>query len=226
MYGVEGPMEGAALLAPDAGPHSHDIGGRDAMPILLAAAALAQATPVPPPTAPAAPAPVDVARMAALYDEACLQTFPIDGQLDALMMKKGATPMPADQVRISLKEDPGRGWRVRDGDQTFVVLLELPPYHACSVRASQNSTGSSVDLAPYRAVVDRFVATHRDFAAQPPMDMTRGGIRIHGEMQSRPLPNGAENLLVINQQIVDPKLLEPGTTSTPLRFVHQIVTKS
>lgn len=48
MYGVEGPMEGAALLAPDAGPHSHDIGGRDAMPILLAAAALAQATPVPP----------------------------------------------------------------------------------------------------------------------------------------------------------------------------------
>lgn len=193
------------------------------MPILLAAAALAQAAPAPPQSAPA-PGPVDVARMAALYDEACLQTFPIDGQLDALMAKKGATPMPADQVRVSLKEDPGRGWRLRDADQTFVVLLELPPYHACSVRASQDST-APIDLAPYRAVVDRFVATHRGFAAQPPMDITRGGIRVHGEMQFRPLPNGAENLLVIDQQIVDPKLLEPGTTSTPLRFVHQIVNK-
>jgi hypothetical protein len=172
----------------------------------------------------AAPDATDIARMATLYDEACLKTFPIDSELDALMIRKGAKPLAEDEVRIPLGGDPGRGWNVADGDQTFTVLLELPPYHACSVRASRSTVGT-LDLAPYHAAVDPFVASHRGFASQPGVDAERNGIRMHAEVQGRQLPaGGAELLMVIDQQVVDAGKQTPGTIATPLRFVHQINT--
>ena len=171
-----------------------------------------------------APAATDVAHMAALYAEVCLNTFPIDAELDALMVRKGATPLAADELKISLGNDPGRGWTVPDGDQTFTVMLELPPYHACSVRASRPTSGT-LDLAPYRAVIAPFVTSHRGFASQPALDANRGGVHIHAEVQQRSLPaGGGETLIVVDQQVVDAAQLAPGTTATPLRFVHQIAT--
>jgi hypothetical protein len=173
-----------------------------------------------------APAATDVAHMAALYEEACLKTFPIDTELDALMARKGATPLAADELRISLGADPGRGWTVSDGDQTFTVLLELPPYHACSVRASRPNSGK-LDLAPYDAVVETFVASHRGFVSQPAKDADRGGIHMHAQVQHRPLPaGGGELLMAIDQQVTDVDKLAAGTTATPLRFVHQITTSN
>ncbi len=48
---------------------------------------------------------------------------------------------------------------------------------------------------------------------------------MHGEVQGRTLPaGGGELLMVIDQQVVDATKLAPGTTGTPLRFVHQITT--
>ncbi|WP_287979809.1 hypothetical protein [Sphingomonas sp.] len=196
--------------------------------MMLAAALLLQAaaTTAPPTTPVAGPAAVaiDIARMAALYDEVCLQTFPIDAAVDALMIRKKATPMTAAHVKVTLRDDPGRGWTLRDGDQVYDVVLELPPFHACSVRTSDPMVATG-DLEPYRAVADAFMASHRGFTAGEPMDMTRGGIKIHAEMQGRPLPGKLfENLLVVEQKVVDAALLEPGSMSSPLRFVHQIGT--
>ena len=176
----------------------------------------------------AVPAPADLSAMVALYDEVCLKTFPIDEQIDALMAKKGAKPLAPDDVKVSLGSDPGRGWAVQIGDDIFNVLLELPPYHACSVRAPRSLAGK-IDAATYRpvyhAAVEAYKTGHRGFVAQPAMDADRGGIRMHGETEMRPLPGGGgEVLIVIDQSISDPTKLAPGTTATPLRFVHQMKT--
>ncbi len=188
------------------------------IPLLMAA--LLQAAPAAP--SPAATAATDVARMAALYDEICLRTFPDDAALDRLMAAKKATPLSASDVRIILRDDPGRGWLLHDGAETFTVTLELPPFHACSVRAAHSSAGPT-DLAPYQRVVASYAARTGGFSTQPPMELDQSGIHIHGEMQTRALPNGDhDNLIVVDQRITDPSQLAAGTTSTPLRFVHQI----
>ena len=75
-----------------------------------------------------------VRRITALYDEACLQAFPNDDQIDALMARKGATPLTPDEVKVTLRDDPGRGWRLKDGERNVLIFLETPPFHACSVR--------------------------------------------------------------------------------------------
>ena len=170
--------------------------------------------------APSRPA-TDVSRMAALYDEVCLKAFPTDGAVDAAMVHRGATPLSASQIKAILRDDAGRGWRLSDGDLSFDVVLESPPFKACSVRAVQNMSAS--DLSPYRAVIAVFKETYPGFVAQPPMDVERNGIRIHAEYEARPLPGGGgEVLIAIDQRVVDASQLTPGTTATPLRFVHQI----
>jgi hypothetical protein len=68
--------------------------------------------------APAAPSDDAIARMVALYDEVCLKTFPIDTEMDALMARKGARPLTADEVKVTLGSDPGRGWLIKDGVAT------------------------------------------------------------------------------------------------------------
>lgn len=186
------------------------------MPILFAALLLQAApAPVPPPAA------ADLTRMVALYDEICLQTFPIDAQVDALMAKKGATPLTPEQVKVTLRDDPGRGWQLKDGERTYWVFLELPPYHACSVRAGIGS--GSPDLAPYRAALNAFKATHAGFTPQPPQDYDLGAVHVRAASEFRALPGGTgEQLMVIDQHITDPDRRARGETGTSLRFVHQI----
>ncbi len=161
--------------------------------------------------------------MAALYDEVCLKTFPADSDVDALMAKKAAAPLPAEDVKVSLGNDPGRGWTVKDGNHAFMVLLELPPFHACSVRASPGSLGGKPDLTAYHSVVEAFKAMHKGFVTQPSVNADRGGIHMHAELDARTLPDGSGELLIaIDQQIIDSSRLPSGQTATPLRFVHQI----
>lgn len=169
----------------------------------------------------AEPAPADVTTMVALYDEICLQTFPIDEQVDALMAKKGATALTPEQVKVTLRDDPGRGWRLKEGDRTYSIFLELPPFHACSVRAGIGS--GTPDLTGYRAATAAFTADHKGFTPQKPMDADMGAIHIHAEADFRALPGGTgEQLMVIAQTITDPARRAKGETGTELRFVHQI----
>lgn len=165
----------------------------------------------------------DLTDMVALYAEICLATFPIDDQVDVLMARKGAKPLTADEVKITLRDDPGRAWAVEAGGRSYSVFLELPPFHACSVRA--NVGGGPLDLASYRAAADTFKRAHRGFTPQPPMDVGQGDIHIHADSEYRQLPGGAgEQLMVIDQHITNPERRAKGETGAVLRFVHQIRT--
>ena len=167
----------------------------------------------------ASPDPV-LARMTALYDEVCIQSFPIDGAVDTLMMGKQAQALTPDQVSIYLKSDPGRGWSVPDGGDHFIVTVEGPPFHACSVR--RWTSGGFGDLAPYRSVADRFEAAHDGFAPMKPSDRDLGGLRSHAVGEARSLPGGgAEALYVFDNH--DAAAHARGGPDVEVRFVHQIV---
>ncbi|WP_174284612.1 hypothetical protein [Sphingomonas bacterium] len=185
------------------------------MPMLTFAALLA---------AQMAPAPDPVEqRMVALYDEVCLQAFPIDAAVDKAMAARGATPLTPAQVKVTLVDDPGRGWSVKDGDEEMLVFLELPPFHACSVRRFM--VAGFADLSAYHAVADPFEKAHSDFTAINPYDADRGEIHVHAIGERRDLPGGGEeSLFVFDQHITDPAKRAAGSTRVNMRFVHQIRT--
>jgi hypothetical protein len=187
------------------------------MPLLLAAALLAQAA------APAASSTTMPDQLAALYDEVCLRTFPYDAAVDELMKRKAATPLSTAEVKATLRNDPGQGWRLPGPEgRSIAIFIERPPYHACSVRAGIGT--APPDLSAYQRVVAAFKATRPGFVAQKPADMTVEKIRIRAVQEARPLPGGNESLLVIAQQLTDPARIAKGEGGTELRFVHQIVT--
>jgi hypothetical protein len=162
------------------------------------------------------------ARMAALYDEICLRTFPDDAAVDALMKAKGAKPMTPEEVKVTLNEDPGRGWLVPDGDRTIEVTVEMPPYPACVVRRMTPSGFS--DLGPYQAVAEPFRQSHPGFGPAGHFDRDVGDLHIHATGDIRPLPGGrSETLYIFDQRITDAARRASGETGVQVRFVHQIV---
>ncbi len=167
-----------------------------------------------------AAADVRLERMTALYDEVCLRIFPDDAAVDAAMRKRGAVPLTQDDVRITLGDDPGRGWRLGGEDDYALVFVEMPPYHACSVRWPMPDMPASLDA--YRAAVTAYKATRLGFAANPPYDNDMGDIHVHIESEQRQMRDGGfDTLMVADQHITDPKRRAAGETGIMLRFVHQ-----
>jgi hypothetical protein len=169
---------------------------------------------------PAAPSPERmadpaIARLATLYDRLCLRAFPDDVALNAAVAATGATPLTPEQVKVTFPNDPGRGWLLKDGELNIQIMLELPPYHACSVRRTA-SDGATNDDA-YRAAVQSFKATHPGFAVGDALDQAMGELQIHLTSEQRLLPgNGGESLMVVEQR------RQGGDGSVDLRYVHQI----
>jgi hypothetical protein len=172
----------------------------------------------------AAPSPVE--RMLTLYDEVCLKAFPDDKAIDALMAAEGAVPLTPEQVRVTFNDDPGRGWLLDDGDRKIQIMLELPPYHACSVRGTTpNGFG---DLTAYRDLTAAFKQTRPGFEPAGPYDMDRPELQIHIHAigEARKLQDGmSETLLLFDQRVTDPQRRANGETGVDIRFVHQIIDK-
>ncbi len=163
-----------------------------------------------------------VTRMVALYDEVCLKAFPDDAAVDALMQAKGAKALTPDEVRVTFNDDPGRGWLLADGDRNIQIMLELPPYHACSVRRSTD--GGFGDLAAYRAVAEAFKAAHPGFAPVAEQQADIGAYHAHMAGELRELPDGgAETLYMFDQVYRDPARQAATGNRVDIRFVHQIV---
>ena len=160
-------------------------------------------------------------RMTALYEEVCLRDFPDDHAVDLAMAAKGAKPLTPEQVKITLVNDPGRGWVLTEGNHKAFVFLELPPYHACSVRWA--APGAELDLTDYHVIADRFMVTHPGFQPLPDYDVDQGGQHVHGTIHARALVGGgAELLLTIDQRVIDPILIARGQPAYEVRFVRQL----
>jgi hypothetical protein len=163
-----------------------------------------------------------LARMAALYDTVCLKAFPNDDAVAAAMTARGAVPLKPREVKIYLHDDPGRGWTLGDGGGSFIVTVEAPPYHACSVR--RTTPAGFADLAAYYAVATPYEQTVDGFTKVEPMDMQYGKIGSHAIGEQKVAPDGsAESLFVFSNTPNDPRERAKGNTAVEVRFVHQFM---
>lgn len=176
--------------------------------------------PAPTPPASAVVADPRMAQMATLYDEICLKAFPDDGKLDKVVKAKGATALTPEEVRVTLVDDPGHGWRIADPGGDILVILELPPYHACSVRWS--GPVGAPDWAPYQAVIAPYLAARSGWATLPPTQMDRGDVHISATMTGRMDARGSEALMIFDQTPLDPTRRAAPDTKADRRFVHQL----
>jgi hypothetical protein len=184
---------------------------------LIAAApagALAQYQAPSPPADPAA----QLAEMLDVYEAACLRAFPDDEAVAREMAARGAGALSEREVRIFLHDDPGRGWRIPGRTGPISVTIEAPPYHACGVRVM--TAAGFPDMAPYRAVADRFEA-NGEFERISAVSLDHDDLRISagGERRVRP-EGGSETLLVILTTPAEGHR-DHGQTAIEVRFVHQ-----
>jgi len=182
--------------------------------IALPVAAAAQyEAPVNPPD-PAA----HIAEMTALYEQVCLTAFPDADAVARAVAERGAVPLSPQEVQAYLHDDPGRGWRIAGATARFDVTIEDPPYHACGVRTM--TAAGFPDLAPYRAVADRYEAGG-NYQRIGPVTMNLGSVVSSGGGEGRQRDGGNETLLVFNTTPAEGQRGN-GQTGVEVRFVHQI----
>jgi len=158
-----------------------------------------------------------LSRMTALYNEICLKAFPDDKAVEARMVARNARELTPDIVKITMRDDPARGWDLADGGAT--LWIEYPPFHACSIRWNTPHIG---DLQGYQVISKIYESLVGGFSPIRPMDADQDQIHIHAVGEQRMLPDkSSESLFVIDQQITDVKRREAGETGVVLRFVHQ-----
>jgi len=139
------------------------------------------------------------------------------------MAKQSARELTPDEVKVTMRDDPARGWYlVQDGSAS--VWLEFPPFHACSVRWNTPDIG---DLHEYRALTEKYESAIGGFSPLDPYDDDQGEIHIHAVGEQRILPNQSrESLFIFEQHISDPNRRASGETGFVLRFVHQFAPPS
>ena len=185
--------------------------------ILMLAMPVAAAAQYEAPADPPDPA-AQLAELIEIYDAACLRAFPDDGAVAQAMAARGATAMGDAEVRIYLHDDPGRGWEIDGRTARFQLTVEAPPFHACGVR-TMAATGFP-DMAPYRALTDRFEAggSWQHFG---PQTMDVGNIRSVGAGERRQLRGSTESLMAFINTPIE-KTRDAGHNAVEVRFVHQI----
>lgn len=189
---------------------------------ILIAAALAPAPAVAqsPYLAPATPADASaqLAEMLALYDEICLHGFPDDAAVARNLRARGAAPLAEPQVRIYLRDDPGRGWRLEGRSARFDFTIEDPPFHACTVRTM--TAAGFPNLQPYQDLAARFEAG-RGFRPVQRIDGEMDNVLMSIGGEQTILPNGSGEALLIAIGTPTDKYRSRGETAVEVRFVHQ-----
>jgi hypothetical protein len=166
-------------------------------------------------TAPAADG--RLLRLTKLYEDICLNRFPDDKAVEAMMVARGARELSKSDVKVTMRDDPARAWDLNDGGAT--LWIEYPPFHACSVRWSAPDIGN---MDAYRAIAKTYEGAIGGFVPMNPMDGDRDDIHIHAVGETRTLPDKTtETLFVFDQQLTDPKRRAAGETGFTVRFVHQ-----
>lgn len=158
-----------------------------------------------------------MSRMVSLYEKVCLNAFPDDEAVEAIMTTQNVRELTPAEVKVTMRDDPARGWALEAENAT--VWVEFPPFHACSVRWNTPQVGN---LQSYRAVAEKYESNLSGFHPMPPYEVDQGNIHIRATGEKRILPDqSTESLFVIDQRITDPDRLAAGETGVVLRFVHQ-----
>jgi hypothetical protein len=79
------------------------------------------------------------AEMIEMFAAACLTKFPDDVAVRQYAVEKRLTVMPDDMVRQLLGADPGQGWVQDTARGRYLLTIEMPPYHACAIRRTDNA---------------------------------------------------------------------------------------
>jgi hypothetical protein len=102
----------------------------------------------------------------------------------------------------------------------YVVTIEAPPYHACTVRTL--TPKGFPDMAPYRAFADRYTASRGGFTAGAPLDRTIGDVHSVLEWEFAPTADGKLiEALITSVDGPSDAMRARGQTATEIRFVRQ-----
>lgn len=82
---------------------------------------------------PAPSAPVS-AEFVTLFSTYCLKQFPDDEALAEQAARDGHRPLTPAEVGSFLHVDPGVGWMIAAQETSYVLTVEVPPYHSCALR--------------------------------------------------------------------------------------------
>ena len=178
--------------------------------------ALQSATPEPPINAPVGP----LRGLISAFDSVCNQGFPDDERVASAMSRVPTMkPLTLDQLRIYLKDDPGRGWITDDG--SIVITIESPPFHACAVRMLK--TAGAIDEVMWRAVINAAeVRAGGGFTPMPPQGFVIGDSRTTAVGDQKINPDGsAEAFYLMRTAPVDQA--KAKIHGVELRLVRQIV---
>lgn len=152
----------------------------------------------------------------------CLQVFPDDARIAAAMDKIPNTkPLTPEQVRIFLKNDPGRGWIASNNGVDIVVTIEAPPVHACAVRMPRTN-GAIDEPFWWQAVEEAERRAGSGFTRMPTRSVDIGDSRSIATGSYKNGPDGAyEAFYLFRTAPIDPKMA--AQHGVELRMVHQIV---
>ncbi len=153
-----------------------------------------------------------------MFDMICNRVFPDEARVAAGMAKiPGARPLTPEELRVYLKDDPGRGWSMPAGASRIVVTIEAPPIHACAVRIT--NTDGVIDEGKWQQLLAAAQArSGGGFVTMPPQTFDVGEVRSQASgVQKQGADGAAEAIYLIRST---PK--KPGY-ATEIRMVRQVI---
>ena len=123
----------------------------------------------------------------------CLDQFPQPARMENVAPGQ-VKPMPADQLRRYLHEDPGHGWYYTANGATYVVTVEDPPYHTCAVRSMYATPPRYRFPWLMRTQTWAAAANRGPFQEGPGQSANRDGMQI--EARTRLLPGPTPDMFM------------------------------
>jgi len=99
-----------------------------------------------------------------LFSAYCLKRFPDDTSLAAQAVGDGHRALSPAEVGSFLHVDPGLGWMIAGHETSYVLTVQVPPFHACAVRRYSETL---LDSAPFIAAARAFAASEGHKLAPP-----------------------------------------------------------
>jgi hypothetical protein len=177
------------------------------------------------------PDPTVAPEIAEIYTSFCIEKFPDASAIGSLAKARKAAPLGQDQVKRFLHSDPGNGWTLHDGTGDYIILLEDPPYRACSVR---RMTPSGVnDVKPYVAAVNAYIARKNGKLVGIPPSQNKTPDNIadistygYGMLDANGKPVETFAVILTNYHghaPADEQAAAAGGVGVEVRMVHQIL---